>query len=145
MLLGSQGEIFKAILSPWKPAYNASLLHVWWDKLTINSDVGTKHTMLWNFCTAQWRPALNAVHTFHIDVYGGIINAYTENYCPFPAISDNGAVLRVIHWLRWPFYFQVIPTYQPTSVVGNTEDHYVVQIFLPWKIIMQKFLCTKIS
>ena len=28
---------------------------------------------------------------------------------------------RVIHWLRWPFYFRVIPKYQPTSVVGNTQ------------------------
>ena len=25
-----------------------------------------------------------------------------------------------VHWLRWPFYFWVIPTYQHTSVVGNT-------------------------
>ena len=27
--------------------------------------------------------------------------------------------MRTIHWLRWPFYVKVIPTYQPTSMVGN--------------------------
>ena len=36
-----------------------------------------------------------------------------------PIYREVWAVLHVIHWLRRPFYFWVIPTYQPTSVVGN--------------------------
>ena len=39
-------------------------------------------------------PALNAIHTFDINVYGGIINVHTVNYCLCPAISDNALYLQ---------------------------------------------------
>ena len=95
------------------------------------------------YCRRWWRRFSTKSHFCHFqvsylkhsngsykcfDISGHTPVCYLATYFLFLCVSHVQWTLScfMCHWLRWPFSNQVIPTYQPTSVVGyRTDDLFI--------------------